>query len=125
MVSFYLFHQKPMTQPYNPQKTKPKDLRTYPVQPKPCKSCPFEGERPVEVSPERHQYFIDNLCGKGQHLCHSAANKMICRGGRNIQLRWLCAVGMIPEPTDEAFNAAMNEALNKFDRKSLGDNENG
>ncbi|MFB2981306.1 hypothetical protein [Microseira sp. BLCC-F43] len=90
-----------------------KDLRTYPVQPKPCKTCPFEGEEPVELTPRRYEYFINNLCGKGQHLCHSANNKAICRGGRNIQLRWLCAIGAIPEPTDEAFNAAINEVMSK------------
>ncbi len=113
-----------MTQPYKPLKMESLDLRTYTVQPKPCKTCPFEGTNPVAVSPKRYQHFIDNLCGKGQHLCHTANNKMICRGGRNIQLRWLCAIGMISEPTDEAFNAAMNKALNGFSRKALGDNEN-
>lgn len=62
------------------QELNPNDLRTYPVQPKPCKSCPFEGEEALQLSPDRYQYFIDNLAGKGQHFCHSVNNKAICRG---------------------------------------------
>jgi hypothetical protein len=91
----------------------PNDLRTYPVQPKPCKTCPYEGEKPVQLSPDRYYYFINNLAGNGQHLCHSLNNQAICRGGRNIQLRMLCAMGLLDEPTDEAFNQALNQALNQ------------
>ena len=32
-----------------------------------------------------------------------------CRGGRTIQLRWFCLIGIIEEPTDEAFNQAVAE----------------
>ena len=92
-------------------KLNPKDLRTYPVMEKPCKTCPFAGENPVQIMPKRYADFIDNLAGKGQHLCHGAHNKAICRGGRNIQLRLLCAMGMLNEPTDEAFNQAINQSL--------------
>ena len=91
----------------------PNDLRTYPVQQKPCLTCPFEGKKPVQLSSERYQYFIDNLAGKGQHFCHSADNKAICRGGRNIQLRILCALKLLDEPTDECFDEALNQALNQ------------
>ena len=28
----------------------PNDLRTYPVQEKPCKTCPFSGEKPLPLS---------------------------------------------------------------------------
>jgi|SanBayMetagenome_1026888.scaffolds.fasta_scaffold66060_1 hypothetical protein len=90
----------------------PKDLRTYPVQEKPCKTCPFEGENPVQLCPNRYKGFIENLAGQGQHLCHSVDNEAICRGGRNIQLRILCAMGMLTEPTDEAFDQAIEESLN-------------
>jgi len=92
-------------------KLNPNDLRTYPVQEKPCKTCPFEGENPVPIVPERYSAFIENLAGEGQHLCHSLDNKAICRGARNIQLRILKAMGMLDEPTDEAFNQAINESL--------------
>jgi len=90
----------------------PNDLRTYPVQEKPCKTCPFEGENPVQLHPSRYKELIENLTGQGQHLCHSIDNKAICRGGRNIQLRFLCAIGILTEATDKAFDQAMEEALN-------------
>ena len=93
----------------------PNDLRTYPVQDKPCKTCPFEGETPIQLAPERYVYFINNLAGNGQHLCHSVKDKAICRGGRNIQLRMLCAMNLISEPTDEAFNEAMEKAIGHID----------
>lgn len=28
---------------------------------------------------------------------------MICRGARNIQLRYLCAIGFLDSPTDDAW----------------------
>ena len=92
----------------------PNDLRTYPVQPKPCKTCPFEGETPIQLSPERYHYFINNLAGNGQHLCHSKNNKAICRGARNIQLRMLCAMGLLDNSTDEEFNKKMNEIIGEI-----------
>jgi hypothetical protein len=91
-----------------------KDLRTYPVQDKPCRSCPFAGSEPVRLLPERYQQILSNLVNSQQHLCHSVDNKAICRGGREIQLRWLCSIGALSEPTDEAFDAAINEVMDKY-----------
>lgn len=90
------------------------NLRDYPVQSKACKSCPFEGEIPIQLTPDRYRYFIENLMGNGQHLCHSQNDKAICRGGRNIQLRILCAMGFLDNPTDEEFNNKMNEIIGKI-----------
>jgi hypothetical protein len=92
-------------------KLNPDDLRTYPVQKTPCRTCPFAGKEPVRLSSDRYKHYLDNLLGNGQHLCHSADNKAICRGGREIQLRWLYSIGALSEPTDEAFDAAVNETL--------------
>lgn len=59
--------------------------------------------------PKRLTYYYDQLLNGGsQHLCHSA-EKTICRGGRTIQLRWFCLIGIIEKPTDEAFNQAVAE----------------
>ncbi|HLO87206.1 MAG TPA: hypothetical protein VK203_19670 [Nostocaceae cyanobacterium] len=84
------------------------DLQNYPVQPKPCEGCPFAGKNPVQISSSYYCELLNNLLGDetgiGQHLCHSVDNKAICRGGRDIQLRWMCATGVLSEPTDEAFN---------------------
>ena len=85
------------------------DLSKTKVQKYPCQTCPFEGETPINLSVEKYQEFIENLMGRGQHFCHSANNQKICRGGRNIQLRWLCAIGALAEPTDKAFNAEIQK----------------
>ena len=87
------------------------DLRKMPVQVMPCKTCPFAGERPIQLTPARYAELTENLIGQGQHLCHSANNEKICRGGREIQLRWLYLKGFITSPNDEAFNKTMDECL--------------
>lgn len=87
------------------------DLRTYPVQQIPCKTCPFAGANPLTLDLNDLVGYYQNLLGNGQHFCHSANNTKICRGGRTIQLRWLYLIGMLEEPTDEAFDKAVNEAL--------------
>ncbi len=86
------------------------DLRTYSVQEKPCKTCPFAGKTPLPLSESDLVTYYQNLLGNGQHFCHSVDNKKICRGGRNIQLKWLCAIGMLEEPTDEAFDRAVGRS---------------
>lgn len=67
----------------------PTDLRTYPVQPTPCVSCPFAGKRPVRLVPEDYAKYVANLLQEGgQHFCHTVNNTAICRGGRDLQLRY-------------------------------------
>ena len=95
----------------NNQELDKKDLRTFPVQTKPCRTCPFAGEQPVRLSRNRYQQYINNLVNDRQHLCHSANNKAICRGGRDIQLHFLSSIGALSEPTDEALNDAINDAM--------------
>lgn len=88
-------------------------MRDYPVQPRPCLTCPFEGEKPLQISAKNMGKYVKNLMGQGQHICHSSNGLRICRGGRNIQLKWLYATGMLDEPTDNAFDRAVNDAINK------------
>lgn len=86
------------------------DMRDYPVQDKPCRTCPFEGEKPLQLSRESHAKYLENLMGNGQHICHSSNTTRICRGGRNIQIKTFHMMGMLPEPTDAAFNKAIDDA---------------
>lgn len=89
-----------------------RNLQSMPVQKVPCLSCPFAGRKPVYLEPKRHAQYVENLVNcRGQHLCHSADNRKICRGGRDILLRVLAAQGLLPEATDTAFNEAMRKAL--------------
>lgn len=48
---------------------------------------------------------------ESQHLCHSAHNQRLCRDGRNLLVRSLCARKLIPEPTDTAYYQAIKEVL--------------
>jgi hypothetical protein len=92
----------------NKPKLNPNDMRTYPVQKSPCLTCPFAGQEPLILSD--FESYIENLMGNGQHICHSTGRN-ICRGGRDIQLQWLCAIGMLQEPTDTAFDRAIEDSL--------------
>lgn len=89
------------------------DMRTYPVQKSTCITCPFAGKDPLPLSKESYAKYIENLLGQGQHICHGSNNTKICRGGRDIQLRWLCAIGMLHEATDTAFDQAVEDTLRK------------
>lgn len=94
---------------------KKRQLRHMAVQGKPYKTCPFAGKQPVDLSPLRQLEITRNIVElRGQHFCHSADNKKICRGGRYLQLRVLYAIGLLDTPTDEAFNQAMDRALERL-----------
>lgn len=82
------------------------------VQPEPCNACPFEGKNPVPLTcVEKEKVFSDAVNLRGQHLCHTAGDKKICRGGRNLLLATLVKRGFIESPTDEAFAARSRELL--------------
>lgn len=87
-------------------------LSQMPVQPNPCRTCLFEGSEPIALEPEDYAKYVTKIVNlESQHLCHSAKNKMLCRGGRNLLLRVMCSYGLITEPTDAALTAAINEAI--------------
>ena len=91
-----------------------KDLSQMPVQTRPCMTCPFEGSKPIVLSPKSYARYVALIVNlESQHRCHSVNNKMLCRGGRNFLLRVLCAYSLIEEPTDAAFEKASIEALDK------------
>lgn len=86
------------------------NARKMKVQEKPCLTCPWAGEKPIQLSEERMVQITQNL-KDSTHLCHSANNRLICRGGREIQLRLLYLNGFITEPTDEALQEAFDKYL--------------
>lgn len=91
-----------------------KNLLQMPVQAHPCITCPFEGEKPIALTRKEYVNYLNKIVNlESQHFCHSARNQMLCRGGRNILLRVLCAQGFIAEPTDAAFELVSIEALGK------------
>ncbi len=87
-------------------------LSRIPVQSKPCRTCLFEGEEPIALEPEDHAKYVAKIVNlESQHLCHSASNKILCRGGRNIMLRVMCGYNLIASPTDAAYEEAIREAI--------------
>ena len=44
------------------------DLSKMAVQSKPCKTCPFAGEKPISLSPGRMQECLENLIQKNEPL---------------------------------------------------------
>jgi hypothetical protein len=101
----------------------PKKLSQMPVRKSPCLTCPFEGKEPAQL---RNLADYERRCItlQSQHLCHSADNKMICRGGRNLVLRSLLAMGLITEPTDEAFDAVSRFYLGSNNEEHTKDHAN-
>jgi hypothetical protein len=90
------------------------DLSQMPVQESPCRTCPFEGKEPIKLDPQRQLEITANVVNlQSQHLCHSAGNKKICRGGRTLMLRVLYLRGLITAPTDEAYETARKAILGK------------
>jgi hypothetical protein len=76
-----------------------------------CKSCIFKNAD--FLSPKRQVEIIKYLLTGQQHICHQThgSNELACRGGRDLQLRHLAALGWITEPTDDALEMANEEWL--------------
>jgi len=83
-----------------------------PIQKVPCKSCPFAASDPIALEPESlHNYYQNIVQLQGSHICHSARNTTICRGGRNLTLKVLTAKGLLAEPTDKEFESVSLKML--------------
>ncbi len=77
-----------------------------------CSTCPFSSSK-HHIEPDAHARYTQSLVTfQGQHLCHTVNNKKICRGGRDTQLKVLCALGILTKPTDDEFNKKKEEVLN-------------
>lgn len=85
------------------------DIRGFAVMKAPCSTCPFKTT--FLGSDAMEQYTTSLVTFQAQHLCHTVDNTMICRGGRDIMLRAMCAMGFIEEATDECFERTSREVL--------------
>jgi hypothetical protein len=83
------------------------------VMPIACGTCPFTGTGGAHViRPEaKADYLTEIVTLQSSHLCHTADNKKLCRGGRDIQLSVMVARGLIDEPTDECLDREMRKTL--------------
>lgn len=77
----------------------------------PCRTCPFAGDEPLQLSPDNRKRIVAYIIQGENHLCHSdRSNQTVCRGGRDIFLRMAAHKGVIKTPTDKALEQAMKEA---------------
>jgi hypothetical protein len=81
------------------------------VMPKPCSTCPFATKSGATLGEGLTNYVEQVVTLQSQHLCHSARNKKLCRGARDLMLRVMTCMKLIDAPTDEAFNRASAETL--------------
>jgi len=101
-----------------------KNLIETPVQPQPCKSCPFSGGMSPLGGQAISRYIQPLADMSSQHICHSSrsGDQRICRGGRNIQIKVAFTIGAISDATNEAFEAqqaAVAEYCQKKNRRLI------
>lgn len=71
-----------------------------------CASCPFRADGNADLA----SMVMQRTALGASQICHHPRLKgkretHLCRGARDIQLRTLVAIGLLKEPTDEAFTA--------------------
>lgn len=87
-----------------------------PLLPVMCGTCPFRpGSKYACLASDLQR----NALNEGSRICHSTGRNglsgrtgkpsMLCRGARDIQLQVFHALGVITEPTDEAWADACNQ----------------
>jgi hypothetical protein len=74
------------------------------VNKKRCATCPFNknGDREIRAKVETRVMSVSQLC-------HHTSNLTLCRGARDHQMAVLVRMGMLDEPTDEAWNRKCEE----------------
>lgn len=82
-----------------------------------CSTCPFrEGSPHAYLAPT----LTESALGNAPRICHSTGSNnaihkrtgrkpALCRGARDIQLRYFAAIKFITAPTDEAWAAKVKE----------------
>lgn len=91
-----------------------------------CATCPFRDGSPVE---HLRPYLAMQALTEESRYCHSTGGNdivipaeqnyseepMICRGARDLQLELFHKLGVLDEPTDEAWQAKCSELIPQHD----------
>lgn len=91
-------------------------MNPLPVMKTMCPTCPFrEGSKYACLVP----HLAASALSEASRICHSTGDsgimgdtgkpERICRGSRDLQLRFFVAQGFLSEPTDEAWAAKIAE----------------
>lgn len=83
------------------------NIRSWPVMPAMCPSCPFRDDGDIQL----RNRVLGRTILQASQICHHPAmhgkkQTHLCRGARNEQLTILHRLGMLSEPTDAAFAEA-------------------
>jgi hypothetical protein len=91
-------------------------MKPMPVQLEMCATCPWRHGSPHA---NRVAGLSISALNDGSRICHSTGSngihrrtgkpERLCRGARDLQLRWFAAIGFLPEPTDAAWAAKLRE----------------
>jgi hypothetical protein len=91
-------------------------MKIHQVRKTQCATCPFrEGSQYAELRGRLEQ----SALSEGSRICHSTGSNAIhyrtgkkpklCRGARDLQLRFFHSIGFLKEPTDKCWDAKWRE----------------
>lgn len=92
---------------------------------KKCKICLFRtDEKGRYLEPKAVRKLEVGLVSQNSLICHSTMDKsknkkLICRGARDYQLTIFHRLGVIDEPTDEAWNEAFLKQQNRGNQSKI------
>lgn len=97
---------------------KTKKVKNFQVMGKRCPTCPFgeqgEKDRVADIANMVRQRCISQASQICHHpRLHGKKETHLCRGARDFQLQIFHRLGVIDEPTDEAWEKARNESDRK------------
>ena len=79
------------------------DPFTNPVRTVPCEHCHFSDHPRYTSAEEYHRFVATLMRSSAWASCQEHHEQVVCRSGRDIQIRWLYATGELLEATDAAF----------------------
>ncbi|MEG4968656.1 hypothetical protein QUB11_18740 [Microcoleus sp. B6-A1] len=95
-----------------------RDLSAYNVPAKPCYSCPFAGREPIPLPPIDWLIITTNSSMAAPSTYAIAQRKQFAEADERSNKKWFCLIGIIEEPTDEAFNQAVAEVQLKRNKNN-------
>lgn len=85
------------------------DVRGFHVMKAACATCPFTTN---SLGAEATALYLKSIVTfQAQHTCHSVNDTKICRGGQDIMLRAMHAMGLLEAPTDQCFEQTSKRHL--------------
>jgi hypothetical protein len=93
------------------KRSRRRNMNDWPVMKQQCATCPFgpNGDPRVCAGVIDRSVKLESSQICHHPSLHGKRQTHLCRGARDLQLKLMTAFGIIPEATDEAFNAKWKE----------------